>query len=970
MFLLRTLGTVALLQQSPAGERHLDLQAKRLALLVFLLRSGRGELLRRDLLVALFWPEADEAHARGVLRQTLTAFRKQLGTEALVTHGEDEVGLARRVLTCDATAFEEANRQGDYHRACDLYAGDFLDSFHASGVAPEFEQWVADERARLRRLAGGAAWKCSDECEARAPAEAAAWARKATLLDPDNEAGFAQLIALLDRQGDRAGALAVYTALEQRLSEQYAADPSPETRALVQALLSRRAAIPAAAPVAPDQPPALSQIPSAVAAEPPLGGVAPPSSEKPFSRLIAAIVIGVLTLVIFAMVRPPGRPTDPSAVPRLAVLPFRVSMSDTTLSALREGMVDLLSIRMADAGPARIIDPGVVLAAWRQVVRSGDAGATDADLPRIAGRVGADRILSGSVTGSGSWISISASIRDVTDERILANAVVEGTPNNLSQLLDRLAGILLGEASGLEKDRLGALAVTPLPAIKAYLAGRAAVRRGQRVEALDNFRNAVFLDSTFAIAALELARVGAWIMPEDDLNQALRQAKAGRARLSLADRAFLDAYTHESASNAESFSYADRLVSAYPERPESWYLLGDRYFHEGQLAGIEDAPARAAEAFKRAWRLDSLSAEGTTIPVVTEPMQHMVELAHRRGDTAEVRRLTAFVMAADSTSDMANVLRWHMAVITGPAARAAYWNRAENLTQRTIMEISLFMIWTGIGLEDLKVAGAEDHRRLQAHDPGFRSIAYYFGAMNGGRPSQAPEIGDLEWRWRNQLKNALWWDGDTLAAATAALRLARSAAADPAGDTAGLAQQQDICQLGLWRLARGDRPAAESAARRLQGSRSPGIPAADSGVAYRYRELCGALLDAGVAIMAGRRDARIQIGIADSLARADLSAVSGDLNQANLILGSQWERIGDPVRALAAVRRHGGTIGSGPFFMTTFVREEARLSAATGDTARAIRCYRHYLGLRLNPEPGVQPEVNRVRQALAALTKQ
>ena len=54
-----------------------------------------------------------------------------------------------------------------------------------------------------------------------------------------DEAGVARLIALLDRQGDRAGALAVYAALERRLADEFSALPSPETRALMQALRQR-----------------------------------------------------------------------------------------------------------------------------------------------------------------------------------------------------------------------------------------------------------------------------------------------------------------------------------------------------------------------------------------------------------------------------------------------------------------------------------------------------------------------------------------------------------------------------------------------------------------------------------------------------------------------------------------------------------------------------------------------------------
>jgi hypothetical protein len=56
-----------------------------------------------------------------------------------------------------------------------------------------------------------------------------------------------------------------------------------------------------------------------------------------------------------------------------------------------------------------------------------------------------------------------------------------------------------------------------------------------------------------------------------------------------------------------------------------------------------------------------------------------------------------------------------------------------------------------------------------------------------------------------------------------------------------------------------------------------------------------------------------------------------------------------------------------PRYLATFLREEGRLAALTGDTVGAIAAYRHYLGLRSDPEPAVRPEVEQVRSELAAL---
>jgi hypothetical protein len=53
-----------------------------------------------------------------------------------------------------------------------------------------------------------------------------------------------------------------------------------------------------------------------------------------------------------------------------------------------------------------------------------------------------------------------------------------------------------------------------------------------------------------------------------------------------------------------------------------------------------------------------------------------------------------------------------------------------------------------------------------------------------------------------------------------------------------------------------------------------------------------------------------------------------------------------------------------------YLREEGRLAALTGDRAGAIRAYRHYLALRGDAEPALQPEVKRVREELEAVERE
>lgn len=136
-----------------------------------------------------------------------------------------------------------------------------------------------------------------------------------------------------------------------------------------------------------------------------------------------------------------------------------------------------------------------------------------------------------------------------------------------------------------------------------------------------------------------------------------------------------------------------------------------------------------------------------------------------------------------------------------------------------------------------------------------------------------------------------------------------------------------------------------------------------------YRELCAGLLEASSAVTLGRPGAATRVAIADSLSRTYIFQVccGEGITDANLILARLWEQLGDRSNALRAVRRRSGGFLLGPLYLSTFLREEGRLAALTGDTTSAIRAYGHYLALRPDPEPVAQVEVQEVRRELAAL---
>jgi DNA-binding SARP family transcriptional activator len=240
MIHLRALGSLDLTDPQRGELRSVLVQPKRLALLIYLALAGSLQFRRRDVLVGLFWPELDADHARGALRQSLRFLRAELGPEALINRGEEEIGVSGESLRCDVTEFDLKCETADWPAALALYRGDLLSGVFPAGISVEFEGWLERERARLRQRAAAASWSAAGDAERVGDLVAAApWARRAVELAPDDEASVRRLIRILDRKGDRAGALGVYEALRLRLAAEYDAVPSPETDALLAAVRAR-----------------------------------------------------------------------------------------------------------------------------------------------------------------------------------------------------------------------------------------------------------------------------------------------------------------------------------------------------------------------------------------------------------------------------------------------------------------------------------------------------------------------------------------------------------------------------------------------------------------------------------------------------------------------------------------------------------------------------------------------------------
>ena len=694
----------------------------------------------------------------------------------------------------------------------------------------------------------------------------------------------------------------------------------------------------------------------------PSGGTTPTvpvaATQRP-SRvpLYTAITALVLLAGGFAWWRARPRPVtlDRNVV---AVLPFRVTGAEATYS---EGMVDLLAAKLTGEGGPRASDPQSSVSTWRRA--GGQELARDGELD-VARSLGAGKLLTGSIVGTPSRLTLSASMVDVASSREESRGEISGPPDSLMPMVDNLAAQLLAGSAGASGHMLEKLTSTSLPALRIYLSAQAAYRRGAYREALRNYQRAVEQDSSFALAALGLASSAHWLGQGRIRDSALALAERHRGRLAPRDLAYLEmkkalANYPDDVPISRWMETAQHLLTLAPESAEGWYDLGDSYFHGGGLLGLDpaDQASRAESAFRRAAALDSGFAA---------PIEHLVELAAIRGDTAQVRVLARRYFQIDSTGDLVDFMRWRVAAgMNDSAALTAVRARFSDMNSESLLRIVGTAVIDGIYLADAESALAAFGRNLSTNDERL-DYAYRQNdlLLNLGRPRAiAPYYRvQVEFQPREALGNpmvdAMLSDGDT-ALANAAMRSTLSIIAGPpqgAGRDQGDLRVM-ACAVAGYKLSRGDTSGIGRLLARIESLAAEEDP--KSGDAGRT---CALAIRATLAQRAGRPEARTIVARLDS---AERSKANGDA-LALLYIAQLQEQLGDTVAALRTVR-HRPYHWNSTWLLEAFLRQEGRLAARNGDRAGAIRAYQHYLRLRANPEPQLQPQVRQVREELARL---
>ena len=553
MIRFRALGTVDL-RDADGREMLTALRRPKLvALLGYLAAARPGAFHRRDTLLALLWPELDTAHARNALRQAVYELRSLLGPEVVLARGNEELSVDDRHLWADVRAFRAALDAGNGEEALALYAGPLLSGVHIAD-APDFERWLEDERAHLwRRAREGAERLIAREEVAHNAVEAVRWARRLTELAPEDEGAVRKLIQLLDRAGDRAGAIRTYEDFERRLHRDLELEPSAQTQALALEIRARRAAA--------LRIPSLASAPASASdpASPEVAAVHP----RPRPRMRVGLTLSIPVIVallsagwflLSAARRAHGTLREVAPTP-IAILPF-TNLGPADQEYFADGVTEEIAARLAAVDRLRVIGRTSASRYKR----------TEKSIPEIGNELGVRYALEGSVRwerapqGQGRVRVTSRLVRTTDGTHVWAEIYDEPVDeifrvqSDIAQKVVRALGVILLDR---QRHTLDAVPTRNVEAYDYYLRGTDyMMHRGLEPRyayaAVQMYEKAVQLDPGFTLAWARLARINARIYWFYYDRSGDRLARARRA--------------------------IDRAVELQPDLPEVHLALGAYYW--------------------------------------------------------------------------------------------------------------------------------------------------------------------------------------------------------------------------------------------------------------------------------------------------------------------------------------------------------------------------------------------------------
>jgi len=700
------------------------------------------------------------------------------------------------------------------------------------------------------------------------------------------------------------------------------------------------------------------------------------STARPNRRgrwiLASAMVIALGIAIWQFSFRPNTAMADGVNPDLIAVIPFRISSADERVTILREGVIDMLA-PIFSATP-RVVDSGQMVSAWRNYIEDESQDLSEGEAVELARRLGAGRVLVGSIVGDGAAFALNARLLQVPGGGAIGDVTVDGSAEGLREVLSQLASQVLSMEAGVEDAQIDYLADLPLDALREYLNGRRASRRNQYGQARTAFARALDIDSTFALAAVaanEAVSMGADADSRSLGSRANRLLGQYLDNLPPRDRDYF-VQLRSSPGGRESVVERGRrhgeLANRFSERADAWYRYGDFLYHNAwKVAEEEDWMERAEEALNRAASLD---------PSLGIVQQHLLFVKMNSGDTVGLRDMFEQEIQRADATEWSVFYRGSMAAILGDSTQLAWIN--ENIEGLSYLEARMLTLGEGFltfarhpnpytdrtaaRLERSALTEADRRQYIQQWHNYLRSA---------GRSSEADDAlrtieiayGPMPEEW---VRAFLYWDGLEEPARVAVDQLIESVGAE--GPLLWSENGEQACYLELWRLRQGDVSQTTNIVERLRSG------ADDLNPAHGRNAFCALTLEVIRADKIGSSEAGDLIQrLVDSVDDGPSLRFSPELGGLRMELAWVLEARGE-VETAARVVRYNSTPAPDPnpfkFAMSSVNREAGRLSDLAGDRARALRFYRSFALARGNADSRFSDEVESIASRVTELEEE
>ncbi|UCG51074.1 MAG: protein kinase [Candidatus Latescibacterota bacterium] len=292
---------------------------------------------------------------------------------------------------------------------------------------------------------------------------------------------------------------------------------------------------------------------------------------------VAVIVVAVLLTLLWRQ-RVGTLPVEDVSV---AVVDF-LDVGNPDDLASTAGITGLVQVGLVESSPCRVVSSAYLYDLRRRLFGSG-RGPIEADQAlEVARKSGAQMLLSGQMAVTGDDRYVTWQLMDTQDGKSLGGRRVEGkNPANLADQI--IAGVLPLLASSCDAETpdqpppVSTLTTESSEAYRHYVLGVLANEEARAGDAVRELSLAAELDSTFALALIELGRVQLhWLAAQDLAREATERAWNSRTRLGTKDRMRLEAWREQMNDRVgNALALYREMRTRWPDDREILRDLGD-----------------------------------------------------------------------------------------------------------------------------------------------------------------------------------------------------------------------------------------------------------------------------------------------------------------------------------------------------------------------------------------------------------